>query len=425
MALAEDSFLSDDFLSQITAAGEVDILVGVPTLNNAKTVEHVISAIQVGLVKYFPRERTALVDPDGGSRDGTLEVVKSASVRDFRTLLASNPLRTMHTLTCSYPATWGRGGALHIILAAADLLRAKACAIVSPDVESITPEWIEGLIRPIYREKFDFVAPVYQRQKFDGLMIKNILAPVTAAVYGYEIEEPLGGELGFSGPLACHYLELDVWRQDFMRFAPEIWMIATAMLGDYKLCQSFLGARIHSSKSLSSDLPGTIQQVVGALFSCMEVHQSSWMSRQGVTPAPVVGFEYHVPLRPVRFNRKRMFRMFQTGVEQLASILESILSTETLQSIREIAKLSDEKFRFPDALWVKTIYEFAGSFHRSVINQDHLMQVLTPLYRGRISSFLQENQEADAEEIRERLKALRVQFLDLRAYLNECWSVKA
>src|SRR5208282_892729 len=136
MAVADETLLTDDFLRQITAAGEVDILVGVPTLNNHDTIARVVSAIRVGFVKYFPRERAALVNVDGGSKDGTQEIVSSTAAPDFRAFLASSPLRTMHTLTTSYGAMQGKGGALHVILAAAELLRAKVCAIVSPDLES-------------------------------------------------------------------------------------------------------------------------------------------------------------------------------------------------------------------------------------------------------------------------------------------------
>lgn len=191
--MSDESLLTDDFLRQITAAGEVDILVGVPTLNNHATIARVISAIRVGFVKYFPRDRTALINVDGGSTDGTIDIVKGTSVTDFRSYLASSPLRTMQTLTATYGAMQGKGGALHVVLAAAELLRAKACAIVSPDLESLTPEWIEALTRPIYREGFDFVAPIYQRHRFDGLLISHILSPLVAAAYGCEIEEPLGG----------------------------------------------------------------------------------------------------------------------------------------------------------------------------------------------------------------------------------------
>lgn len=34
--------------------GDVDVLVGIPSYNNADTIEHVVRAVSVGLAKYFP-----------------------------------------------------------------------------------------------------------------------------------------------------------------------------------------------------------------------------------------------------------------------------------------------------------------------------------------------------------------------------------
>jgi hypothetical protein len=421
MAVSDETILSDDLLRQITAAGEVDILVGVPTLNNSDTIARVISAIRIGFVKYFPRERAALINVDGGSKDGTQDIVKGAAVPDFRSFLASSPLRTMHTLTTTHSAMQGKGGALQVILAASELLRAKVCAIVSPDLESLTPEWIEALTRPIYREGFDFLAPIYQRHRFDGLLVSHILSPLVAAAYGYEIEEPLGGELTFSGRLASHFLSQDVWQQDLMRTAPEIWMVTTALVGDFRVCQAFLGPKVHSEKSSSQDLSTTVQQVVGGLFNCLETHESFWMSHNGPHHVPAFGFQYEIDLPPIRVNRKRMLSTFSRGVVELESILQSALSPQTLQQIQAIAKLDGEGPRFPDDLWARTVFEFAGAFHRSVINRDHLLQALTPLYLGRINSFISENQKSSANGARERINKLRSEFETLKPYLVEHW----
>src|SRR5947209_5059487 len=82
--LAEDTVLTDDFLRQLINVGEVDILVGVPTHNNSSTIAGVIQAIQAGLLQAFPRERAAIINADGGSRDGTRELVAAASIDDVR-----------------------------------------------------------------------------------------------------------------------------------------------------------------------------------------------------------------------------------------------------------------------------------------------------------------------------------------------------
>ncbi|MCL5670632.1 MAG: glycosyl transferase family 2 [Acidobacteria bacterium] len=424
MTLAEESFLSDEFVRQLTAVGEVDILVGIPTLNNRSTIERVVNAVQIGLVKYFPRERTALINPDGGSNDGTPEAVKNASIRDFRTLLSATPLRTTHRITTPYRAADGKASALRNVLAAADLLRAKACAIVSPDLGSITPEWIEGLVRPIYKEKFDLVTPIYHRHKFDGLLVKNIIAPMIRALYGVRVREPVGGEFAFSGELACHYLEQDIWREDVVQAGTEVWMTTSAVVGGFKLCQSFLGPKLHATKMSTQNIVGTIQSVVGALFRCMEIQESYWLSRTEAQLVPVFGFEYSSGLEPRRLDRKKMFLMFQNGVDQLASVLASILSPETLSEIQKIAQGDERTFRFPDELWVKTIYEFASSYHHTVINRGHILQALTPLYRGRICSVLLEEHRADAEQIERQLEDLCQQYESLMPRLIERWTQK-
>ncbi len=425
-ALPEETFLSDEFIRKLTAVGEVDILVGVPTFNNRGTVEQVVNAIQLGLVKHFPRERVVLINPDGGSNDGTPEAVKNASVPDFRTLISSSPLRTIHRISTTYGGVDGRSNSWRIIMAAADLLRAKACAVLSPDLESITPEWIEALVRPIYKEQFDLVTPIYHRHKYDGLLVKNIIAPTIRSVYGVKVREPVGSEFGFSGRLACHYMEQDVWHEEFVRARTEIWMTTRAIADGFRLCQSFLGPKVHAPEPSAQNIVATIQDTLGALFRCMENQQSYWVSRsEPPQPVPVFGFEYSSGLEPRRINRKKMLTMFQNGVSQLAPLLESILSAETLREIQGVSQQDEKHFRFPDELWVKTIYEFAASYHHSVMNREHLLQALTPIYRGRIYSVVLESQRADAEQIERRIEALGQEYEKLRPQLVEEWSRKA
>ncbi len=82
--MAEESSLTDDFLGQLISVGEVDLLVGVPTHNNSKTIGPIVETIQAGLLTFFPRERAAIINADGGSRDGTPGLVVSAAIGDVQ-----------------------------------------------------------------------------------------------------------------------------------------------------------------------------------------------------------------------------------------------------------------------------------------------------------------------------------------------------
>src|SRR5271155_3150407 len=116
--LAEESFLTDEFLGQLISVGEVDILVGVPTHNNAKTIGSIIETIQSGLLKFFPRERAAIINADGGSRDGTPELVVSAAISDAQRSSKLYALRTLPSISTEYASSPASGTALRTILAA-------------------------------------------------------------------------------------------------------------------------------------------------------------------------------------------------------------------------------------------------------------------------------------------------------------------
>jgi hypothetical protein len=347
----------------------------------------------------------------------------SAVVDDPHRLLASQTLRTMHRVSTRHRGSPGAAAPLRTIIAAADLLRAKACAIVSPDLASINPAWIDNLLRPIYRENFDLAAPLYYRHKFDGLLVSNFLYPMVRAACGRRLREPLATEFAFSGRLASHLLEQEFWREGEGASSPEIWITALALMGDFRVCQSFLGPKVHGEKDARQDLVGTLRRAVGSLFRCLETQESHWFSKTGSEAVPTFGFPCEVALEPVRFNRKRLVQMFRTGVTELAAILQVILAEETLHEIQEIGKLADGEFLYSDELWVKTIYDFTCAYHHSVINRDHIIQSLAPLYRGRIASFVSQNHEASPEAIEKSVEGLCQAYERLKPYWLERWNL--
>src|SRR5271168_1058965 len=240
--LAEESFLSDDFLRQLMNVGEVDILVGLPTHNNAKTIGSILHTIQSGILVGFPRARAVIINADGGSHDGTPELVTGVSIDDERPTSNLFALRTLHSISTKYAGSPppSSGVALRTILAAAELLRAKACVVMSPDSANIEPEWLSKLLSPIYRDDFDLVTPTYRRHKFEGLLITNLLYPMTCALYGIRIRETYSPEFGFSGHLGSQFLGQNVWTDGTDGAGVEVRFTLAAITGKFRICQSFL-----------------------------------------------------------------------------------------------------------------------------------------------------------------------------------------
>jgi glycosyltransferase involved in cell wall biosynthesis len=417
----DDSFLSDEVRQQINEMGEADVLVGIPSYNNARTIGQVVRAVQAGFAKYFPNERTLIVNSDGGSTDGTPEVVRTATVSDYQTILAAHPIHGVHRIVTPYHGVPGKGSALRTVFAVAKAVGARACAVVDSDLRSITPEWIDLLLSPVLHRQFDFVAPLYHRHKYDGTITNSIVYPLTRALYGKRVRQPIGGDFGFSGALAADYLTHDVWHSDVARFGIDIWMTTTAITGGYAVCQSFLGAKIHDVKDPGVDLSAMLMQVVSAVFGLMEEHASLWRQMRQSEAVPLFGFEYAVGVEPLQVDVGRMVGIFRGGVRDLATIWERVLAPQTFARVQELAVASDADFRFPADLWVEVIFDFAVAYHRKTINREHLLRSLTPFYLGRTASFVNENDRSGAAEVDAAIEALCLEFETMKPYLLERW----
>ncbi len=419
--MSDGTPLATPLQEQLAAIGEVDVLVGIPSYNNAATIGHVVRAIQAGFAKYFPGERTLLLNSDGGSTDGTPDVVQTASIGDFQTVLASQPPRAVHRIITPYHGVPGKGSALRTVFAAARQLNARACAVVDADLRSITPEWIDLLLSPVINQGYDFVAPLYRRHKYDGTITNSIVYPLTRALYGRRVRQPIGGEFGFSGRLVRQLVDQPVWDTEVARFGIDIWMTTNAITGGYRLCQSFLGAKIHDAKDPGVDLAAMLTQVVGVVFALMESNAETWRAVRDTSPVPELGFEYTVGLEPIPVNVERMLGIFAAGVSELSSVWERVLDPETFARVQAFGPVTDAAFHFPADLWVRAVYDFAVAHHRRVINRDHLLKSLTPLYLGRTASFVRETASASASEVEDVIEYLCLEFERQKAYLVQRW----
>ncbi len=390
---------------KIKEIGEADILVGIPSFNCFSTVGHVVKAIEAGLSKYFPGQKSLLVNSDGGSKDGTMDVVRETTV-DLDSILLDHRPGFYHKLVTPYHGIPGKGSAFRTIFQIAKELKVKACAVVDSDLRSITPEWIELLIKPVFEEGYDYVSPFYRRHKYDGTITNMIVYPITRVLYGKSIRQPIGGDFGFSGELASFYLTKDVWETDVARFGIDIWMTTTAVANNFKVCQAFLGAKIHAAKDPGADLSAMLYQVVSSVFDLTEEYFPVWKGVSGSESIPTFGFSYSVGLEPINVNLERMIDKFRLGVNELSGLYEVYLPGDLLKSIKAIVELPLESFAVPDDVWVGIIYNLALACHRKIMSREHIIKSLTPLYLGKVASFVIETKESDADQVEQRLEEL-------------------
>ncbi len=408
--------------ARLREIGEADVVVGIPSYNNARTIGHVVRAAVAGLAKYFPDARGLVVNSDGGSTDRTPDAVRAAELPSPGAILVTHRLAPVHKIVAPYHGIPGKGTALRTIFAIAERLKARACAVVDADLRSITPEWFQWLLGPLLIEGYDFVAPLYLRHKYDGTITNSIVYPLTRALYGCNVRQPIGGDFGVSGRLAAHYVSRPVWDSYVARFGIDIWMTTTAIADGFRVCQAFLGAKIHDAKDPGADLATMLVQVVGAVFDLMERYAARWRRTERVEDVPLFGFPHSVGLEPVNVNVARMRAIFRQGARDLVDVWRHVLASETLDRVARLAESDDPSARYEDALWVRTIYDFALAYHRRVFVADQLLRSLVPLYLGRTASFVVEAADLDADGVEARIGALADEFWRARGYLAERWT---
>lgn len=432
--------LSPAIRDEIERLGRADIMVGIPSYRNATTIGYVVRAAQAGLVQYFPDLRPVVVNSDAGSPDGTGRVVVETEPPDYvERILLVRPTNRLARVSLTYPeidGVGGKGAAIRTILEMADALHVQALVLVDSDLRSIVPEWIELLAGPILKGGYDFVAPLYARHKHDGTITNTVAYPLTRALYGHRIRQPIGGDFGLSGDLVRHCLDADDWDADVSRFGIDIWLTTHALTGGFAVSQTRLGAKIHDPKDPGADLGPMFRQVVATLLRLAAATADTWLPIRGSHEVPAYGFERIVDPPPLEVDVVRLLSEFHSGSLTAAGTWREMLAPATADSVLELAGeaggLADRArrdpaetvsaFHFPDDCWTRAIFDLVIAAGRREPPLERMAAALVPIYFGRVASFVLENRGLTTEQAEERVERAAREFELLKPYLVEGWT---
>jgi hypothetical protein len=388
--------LDERLTSSLTKIGSADVVVGIPSFRNAATIGYVATTAANGLREHFPGARVAIVNADGGSEDGTPErVIDGAS--------------GVPVAVGRYIGPPGKGSAFRAIFTAVGVLGARACAVVDSDLRSITPEWIGRLLTPVTEGAADYVTPLYARHKHDGTITNSVAYPLTRALYGFRIRQPIGGEFGFRANLATAFLEQEVWDTDVARFGIDIFMTTTAIARSAKVAQAFLGAKVHDPKDPAADLGPMFTQVVGTLFRMASENEALWSSVRGSKDVPVVGQAMPVEPEAVPADPARLREKFAAGRGEHESTWRDILSARVPDTIDAKA-------------WARIVFDHLAAALQRPQASEQIARSLLPLYQLRTASFIEEVRDMTTTQsetvIEEGARAMEEEkrlFLDRRS----------
>jgi len=347
---------------------------------------------------------------DGGSTDDSRDRVLDFQLKPWQ-----------EKLITIYRGIGGKGSALRAIFEAAHRLRVKACVCVDSDLRSINPDWVKYLLEPVLDKGYEFVAPVYSRFKYDGTITNNIVYNLVRALYGKRIRQPIGGDFAFSKELAKHYLEQDVWGTDIARFGIDIWMSTNALREDAKVCQANLGVKIHDAKDPAEALGPMFRQVCGTLFALMEQHETFWLPLRGSDPVPMFGMDTFLEPEPISVNQPRMVREFKEGMRLFGSVWKQIFSAEVFAALETAFAKEPAQFMMPIEVWVKLLYELAAKYHHLTDHRMKMLGVMTPLYLGRVASFINRTKDMTSREAEAVVEEQAESFEEHKGYLVDLW----
>ncbi|MCA1961059.1 MAG: glycosyltransferase family 2 protein [Desulfomonile sp.] len=397
-------------LKRLEEIEKADVVVGIPCYNNERTIAHVMRMVSHGLHDYYRDMRPLIVISDGGSTDDTRDVAKEFQLKPWQEKLVS-----------IYRGRGGKGTALRMIFEAARAVGAKACMVVDSDLRSITNLWVKNLLAPVIDHGCDFVAPIYNRYKYDGTITNNIVYNLCQAVYGKKVRQPIGGDFAFSRDLVHFYMEQDVWDTDVARFGIDIWLTVRAITENFSICQAHLGTKIHDAKDPSEHLGPMFRQVVSTLFQLMEESEPYWRSISGVAQVPTFGEPGAESPDPVEVNFEKLVGSFKFGLEHFGTLWKEIFCDDCYDALCAAASMDSARFRLPMDTWVRVLYELAGTYHNWPANRRRLIDLMTPLYYGRVASFINETRNMDSGQAEAVVEEQAELFVEAKDYLLATW----
>ncbi|RKY16260.1 MAG: hypothetical protein DRQ55_18350, partial [Planctomycetota bacterium] len=330
------------------------------------------------------------------------------------------------------------GAALRTIFQIADALGVEALVVVDSDLRSIVPEWIELLAGPILKGGFGYVTPLYQHNKYDGTITNTVTYPLTRALYGLRIRQPIGGDFGVSGDLVKHYLEQDDWTPDISKFGIDIWMTIKAISGGFAVCQTRLGAKIHDPKDPGADLGPMFSQVVSTMLRLTVEHAEHWLKVRGSHAVPAYGFERYADPPPLDVDVTRLLAAFARGRVAVGDAWEllvtparmdslDLLAAEAAVALDEITRsdtpttAEDADFHFSDDLWARIIYDFALVARGDSMDMDHMIAALVPIYFGRVASLVIEARDMTTQQAEPLVERQARAFEQAKSGFVERW----
>jgi len=383
MSIKQTDILEEHVIELINNLKRVDVVIGIPSFNNAATIGKVVFSLSEGLKNYFPDLKSIIVNSDGGSKDNTRKEAESVKSS-----------QNIEIISTKYSGPSGKGSAFRTIFEIAKRTEAKVIVVADADTKSITPEWCYALVTPVLRLGYGYVAPYYTRDKHDATITNALVYPITRALYGLRLRQPIGGDFSFSNGALQVFMQKKYWSSYpyIHTFGIDIWMTTVAINEGFRVCQTVLGIKEHDVKDPGTDLSPMFIQVIGTLFELLDYYEFRWRNIVKSNQGFIFGDFKFTEVEKIEVNIHEMLRKFYIGFEKYKNVWKTIFSEETFNEFSDfISKPKNSEVIIPVQLWAKIVYDYACAYN--FVRKEEKTAVLNsmiPLYFIRTVSFFKE-----------------------------------
>jgi hypothetical protein len=394
-------------------------------VDSADLVVGVVAALDPDRLKTFyegfqvlpgsPRIVVLHGEPGSSAVAANLQVVEgnsSLSVLPW-SVLSPDPAAAVQSISAAFQS----------LFAATEKLGARACCLVASEMENATTDWVCQVLNPLLESEMDLVVPYYTPHKWQGLLNSSILYPLIRSLYGKRIHNPLGPDVGVSRRLAQKLAGATRnGNASSGQTHPLASLAPMAVCDNLQICQVRVGSRVYPPTDWIN-MSSLMAQVLGPIFLEMERCAPCWQKTRGSASVPARGEARSLPDEAAApdINISRMVETFQLGVRDLQEIWSLVLPPATLFELRKLSRLTPDQVTMPDELWARIVYDFALAHRLRIINRDHLLRSMTPLYLAWVGSYTRELQTAGAPAVEQRIERLALAYEAAKPYLISRW----
>jgi len=295
----------------------------------------------------------------------------------------------------------GKGKNLIELFKYCDDLDIDYIALFDSDIKTIKPNWVFSLLNPLITKKFDYTAPVYSRGCYDGNVTNNFAYPLTYAIFGVELQQPIGGEFGLSKRLYKYLLQQPVGKAE-LGFGIDIFMTFHALGGGFKICEVYLGEKKHNP-----GFPTLMNKFLEFSESAIKV---SRMYKNKLNKVKRIKKYKNIPVfktkkQPnkdlARIQLEKFAKIFKNNLSEYDKYLGINLKNKLFQII------ISQKPTVSLELWIETLARFLKVCYKRSFNTNLIPKIcylIAPIFYWRVISFWKEMKFLNPVEINKRIK---------------------